>query len=452
MDLADIGRALAEGQIEFVRFEQSDTHGIARSKLVPTRHVARFAEDGLNFLLGQLGFDAQASVAPGTGYLEELGFPDSRIFPDLATFRVLPWLDATARLICEPRFYDGRPAGAAPRYVARRQLEALEALGYRVGTGYEYEFYLREAASGHPPYLGIQIFATLRNEFDGAFIRQLIRDLSAVDVDIITANAEYGPGQQEINFAPGWGIAGADAAFSFKHGVKEIARQHGYTASFMTRPYGDQSSSGCHFHHALYRVADGGNAFDDPSTPDGLSTLARQFIAGQIAHAPALAALYAPTVNCAKRYKLYSFAPTNATWGHENRTVGIRIKGVRGANTHIENRIPCGASNPYLVMAGTIAAGIDGIRRGLEPPEPVAGMAYGMAGVSDLPTSLGAALDALAADEVLRAALGEEFVKLFVAVKRHEIGKARSAIPSFDTPAFHDSVDEWEREELFEFL
>jgi glutamine synthetase len=452
MDLADIGRAIAEGQIEFVRFEQSDIHGIARSKLIPAHHVARFAEDGLNFLLGQLGFDAQAGVAPGTGYLEELGFPDSRIFPDPATFRVLPWLDATARLLCEPRFYDDRPAGAAPRYVARSQLDALEALGYRVSTGFEYEFYLREAASDQPPYPGIQIFATLRNEFDGAFVHQLIRDLQAVDVDIITANAEYGPGQQEINFAPGWGIAGADAAFSFKHGVKEIARQHGYVASFMTRPYSDQSSSGCHFHHALYRVADGGNAFDDPNAPDGLSALARQFIAGQIAHAPALAALYAPTVNCAKRYRLYSFAPTNATWGLENRTVGIRIKGVRGSNTHVENRIPCAASNPYLVMAGTLAAGIDGIRRGLEPPDPVSGIAYGMTGVTDLPTTLGAALDALEADETLRPALGEEFVKLFVAVKRHEIGKARSAIPSFDTPAFHDTVDEWEREELFEFL
>src|SRR6185503_6403700 len=129
---------------------------------------------------------------------------------------------------------------------------------------------------------------------------------------------------------------------------------------------------------------------------------------------PALTALFAPTVNCAKRYKLYSFAPTNATWGLENRTVALRIKGVRGANTHVENRIPCAASNPYLVLAGTIAAGIDGIRGKLEPPAPVEGMAYGMADVVDLPTSLSAALDALEADAVLRETLGEEFIKLFV--------------------------------------
>src|SRR5262245_2723460 len=168
MNLADISQVIAEQHIEFVRFEQPDTHGISRSKLIPARHVEQFATNGLNFLLGQLGLDAQGGVALGTGYLEDLGFPDSRIFPDPATFRVLPWLDATARMICEPRFYDGREAGAAPRYVARRQLEALEALGYRVRMGYEYEFYLREAADGQPPYPGIQIFATLRNEFDGA--------------------------------------------------------------------------------------------------------------------------------------------------------------------------------------------------------------------------------------------------------------------------------------------
>jgi glutamine synthetase len=114
--------------------------------------------------------------------------------------------------------------------------------------------------------------------------------------------------------------------------------------------------------------------------------------------------------------------------------------------------MPGAASNPYLVLAGTIAAGIDGIKRELEPPAPVSGMAYGMEGVTDLPTGLGQALDALEADTVLREALGEEFIKLFVAVKRHEIEKARTAISYFNEPDFRDKVDQWERDELFEFL
>src|SRR6266498_2825059 len=122
--------------VEFVRFEQSDTHGISRSKTIPVSYVLDFAENGLNFLLGQLGFDVQAGVAPGTGYLEELGFPDSRIRPDLSTYRVLPWADKTARLLCEPYYMDGRPAMAAPRTIARQLLGELEEMGYRLFSGF----------------------------------------------------------------------------------------------------------------------------------------------------------------------------------------------------------------------------------------------------------------------------------------------------------------------------
>src|SRR5512143_3117247 len=120
--LAALEKRLAADGIDFVRFEQTDTHGISRSKTVPVRHLRQFAEGGLNFLLGQLGFDVQAGVAPGTGYLEEQGFPDSRIVPDLSTYQMLPWADRTARLLCEPNFQDGRPAMAAPRAVARKLL------------------------------------------------------------------------------------------------------------------------------------------------------------------------------------------------------------------------------------------------------------------------------------------------------------------------------------------
>src|SRR6185436_7868690 len=126
--LAALEKKMTADGVEFVRFEQSDTHGISRSKTIPVSHVRDFAEDGLNFLLGQLGFDPQSGVAPGTGYLEELGFPDSRIYPDLSTYRVLPWADKTARLLCEPHYTDSRPAMAAPRAVGRQLLSELEGI------------------------------------------------------------------------------------------------------------------------------------------------------------------------------------------------------------------------------------------------------------------------------------------------------------------------------------
>jgi glutamine synthetase len=171
-----------------------------------------------------------------------------------------------------------------------------------------------------------------------------------------------------------------------------------------------------------------------------------------MAHAAALCALSAPTVNCYKRYKLYSFAPTNVTWGHENRTVGWRVKGLKGEGAHIENRVPGGASNPYLVMAGVLAAGLDGLKNKIEPPAETAGIAYGLTGVADLPTRLEKSLEALEADQAMRASLGEEFVKLFLGVKHHEVNKARQNCASFEAASFNDRVDPWEVSEYFEFL
>ncbi|MEW5956559.1 MAG: glutamine synthetase family protein [Chloroflexota bacterium] len=448
--LAGIEKQITEAGIEFVRFEQTDTHGIARSKTVPARHFRRFAEYGLNFLLGQLGFDVQAGVAGGTGYLEELGFPDSLLKPDLDTFQILPWADKTARILCEPYYLDGRPAMAAPRLVVKKLLDELAALGYRLYSGFEYEFYVVDAATRQPPFPGIQIFTTLRNNFNEDFVYQILRQMTAVGVDIITANAEYGPGQLEINFAPAWNITAADNAFTFKNGVKEIAQRKGMMASFMTKPHINQSASGCHYHQSLWQ--DGKNAFVDAASPDRLSAVARHFLAGQLAHTPALCALAAPTINCPKRFKLYSFAPTNATWGFENRTTGFRVKATGDERTHLENRLGGGASNPYLFMAACLAAGLDGLKNKPELPPAVGSIAYGLKNVTDLPTQLDAALAALEQDTVMTDMLGAEFVKLFVAVKRHEINKAKTVIDDYGTPDFNQRVDDWERDEYFEFL
>ena len=452
-NLQAIKQQLDEAGIEFVRFEQTDTHGIARSKTVPTRHFTRFASTGLNFLLGHLGFDVQSGVAMGSGYLEDLGFPDSRIFPDLDTLVTVPWAySPTAALLCEPRFQDGTPAMAAPRALARALLGELESMGYGFFSGFEYEFYLVDAATREPPFPGIQIFTTLRNNFDPELVDQILLDMPKIGVDIITSNSEYGPGQMEINFAPAAGIAAADQAFRFKNGVKEIAQNLGYMASFMTKPYGDQSASGCHYHHSLIDLASGHNAFSSDNPPFELNEICRWWLGGQLKHAAAICAFASPTINCYKRYKLWSFAPTNATWGTENRTVGVRVKGSKGEGAHLENRLPGAASNPYLVMSAIIAAGIDGLKNHIEPPPAVEGIAYGMEGVQDLPAGLSQALDALEADSTLRDLLGEEFVKLYLAVKRHEIKKAADHGADASAAGFLDLVEPFEVEEYFEFL
>jgi glutamine synthetase len=341
---------------------------------------------------------------------------------------------------------------AAPRAVARGLLHELESMGFGSFSGFEYEFYLVDRETRQPPFPGIQIFTTLRNNFDPILVDQILLDMPVVGVDIITSNSEYGPGQMEINFAPAAGIAAADQAFRFKNGVKEIAQTLGYMASFMTKPYADQSASGCHYHHGLTDLKTGGNAFSNPDSPFELNDTGRWWLGGQIKHSAAICAFGSPTINCYKRYKQWSFAPTNATWGTENRTVGVRVKGLKGEGAHLENRTPGAASNPYLVMAAILAAGIDGLRNHIEPPAPVETIAYGMEGVENLPAGLPQALDALEANAALRDLLGEEFVKLFLAVKRHEINKAAHHGADASSDGFLDRVEPFEVDEYFEFL
>jgi|SRR5947209_14079281 len=456
MNLDDAQVFLHHGGFDYVRFEQTDLHGLTRAKTVPAGHFRHFAETGLNFFGGLLGLDAQSGVAPDTGYMAERHFQDHLIRPDLSTLAPIPWLPRTARVLAEPSWYDGTPAAAAPRFLLRRLLDRLGELGYALRSGLEYEFYLANAATREPVFEGIQIFWALRNDFDPPFMQRLLDGLRATGIDIITSNAEYGPGQMEINFSPSMGAAAADRAFIFKNAVKEMALQgidgRRYMASFMTKPYADAAASGCHFHHSLFQRESGANAFFDAEAEDGLSTVARHWIGGQLAHAPALAALVAPTVNCAKRYKLWSFAPMNATWGYEDRTVAVRVKGARGADTHIENRMPGAASNPYIVAAAIIAAGLDGLARRIEPPPPTPDVAYVDESAPALPQRLDDSLEALTADTALHEYLGEEFITLFGAVKRFEIEKARDALPEYSSAEWPDTVTEWERQNLFEYL
>jgi len=447
--LAAIHELFETGAVEFVRFEQPDTHGISRFKTVPARHFEAFTKKGLNFPLPTLGLDVQGATAPNTGVLEEICFGDAYLFPELKTFQVLPWTDKTARVIGQPYHLDGTPVQSSSRQIVKPILAELNQLGYRLLSGFEYEFYLVDAVTRQASFPGIQLFGRIPHQDEGV-IYQILRSLAAVGVDIITADLEYGPGQIEINFAPAWGLDSPDQAFTFKNAIKEIAHQHGKIASFMTKPWIDQSASGCHFNQSLWQGNT--NAFLDLDDPDGLSAVARHYLAGQLAHAPAISALLAPTINCWKRFQPNAFAPTNITWGIDNRTTAIRVKSLRDPRTYIENRLGSGATNPYIVIAAILAAGLDGLKRQLEAPAPIQIVADGLTGVPNLPTRLESALDALEADGVIREALGEQFIHLFVALKRFEIEKARAAISDYDSPDFLTRVESWEHQEFFEVL
>lgn len=443
--LDDVEAVARKAGVRFLRVELPDLHGIARVKMVPIKRLRAIAENGLNFPLPPLALDVQCEAVQGTGYLEERGYPDVTLVPDLSTFVVLPHAEGTASVIADPRHaVSGETVVAASRIVARRVFDEAAALGFDVLSGFEYEFYLLDQATLEPATASVRQFATFADA-DRALLFEIADALDALGIEVTTFNLEYGPSQFELNFAPSLGLRAADQAYTFKNAVKEIAARSGRLASFMTKPSITRSANGLHHNQSLW--VDGRNAFLDQASPDGLSAVGRHFVAGQLHHAAALLALAAPTINCAKRFRPHSFAPFEADWGFANRTVAVRIKDAGRQSLHIENRLGAGAANPYLVAAASLAAGLDGIRRSLTPPAP-RGAGDETTRFTPLPTTLEAALLALEADEVLVAALGAEFVHVFTTVKRHETAKARRAIPDFDAASFHDRVDPWERKEL----
>jgi glutamine synthetase len=424
-------------QIRNVRFELPDMHGTSRSKLVPIDHVERYARDGLNMYGGAVVLDSNSDIVPGTLYNEEVAYADQLLRPDPSTAAVVPWADATGRMICDTFWGDGRPLAAAPRHVYARVLERCHELGYEPLMGVEPEFYLLDGATREPLFGGYHIFNTVRNTYVPV-IERIIDDMRAYGIDVITANCEYAGSQWEINFMPGRGLEGPDRAFSFKNGVKELARSDGLIATFMSKPFPHGAGSGAHNHLGLLDRESGENALSDPGGEWGLSQVGRSFLAGQLRHARSIYTLLAPTVNCFKRRRTHTFSPTNVSWGLEDRSAFIRVKGGSAESRHVENRAPTGLSNPYLVGAALLGAGVLGVEDALDLEPPARPPAEEDPSKEPLPTAPEEALAALEGDERIVELLGDEFVRAYGVMRRHELQR------------FADHVTDWELEEYLE--
>ena len=437
-------RLLGEHQVELVRFETPDLNGVSRGKTVTADHFWQCVESGLALVSDIFCWDHECWVATGTGFGEDLTFADLSMRPDLSTFAVLPHVGGQARVICDMEYSDGRPVEASPRRVLQRQVEQAAARGLESLMQAEYEFYLLDEETRLPPFGGTDITTTLTNQ-RLPVLQELVRDLRGFGLAPRTLNQEWGPTQYEITFDPVEGVAAADGNFTYKTYAKEIALRHGLLASFMTKPFTGLSGCSSHLHMSLF---DGTrNLFWDSDTLE----LSQEFywaIGGLLAHAAGLNALLGPTVNCPKRYRKGTYAPASVTWGFENRSVAVRVKASRGDDTHIENRLGSGASNPYLALAGMLAAVLDGIERQIEPPAPMDTSAYQLDDLELLPLTLEDSLDCFEADEVLQEAFQPDFVKAFLALKRHEVAKARAAVPGYGANEWHDNVTDWERDQF----
>ena len=445
--------------LKAVRFSFTDQHGVLRGKTLAVSEVPAALERGVTVTSTLLLKDtSHRTVFPaftpggGVGMAEMQGAADLLMMADPSTFRVLPWAPQTGWVLCELAFQDGRPVPYCTRRILKKGLESLQESGFELMCGLEIEFHVFRIADPHlrpadagqpgtPPDVellstGYQYLTENRYDQIDPVMQMLQKELSLLNLPLRSFEVEFGPSQVEITLGVLPGLAAADAMVLFRGAVKQIARRHGYHATFMCRPkLPNVMSSGWHLHQSLSR--DGKNSF--VSEAEDLSSIGKSWLAGLLAHARGACALSTPTINGYKRYRPYTLAPDRVIWGKENRGALVRVIGGPGnPGTRIENRIGEPAANPYLYLASQIYSGLDGMARKLPLP-PSADTPY-ETNAEPLPRTLGEALGCLREDEMLRKAIGETFVDYYCRIKEAEIAR------------FDSEVSEWEHREYFDLF
>jgi glutamine synthetase len=426
-------RELADRGVDVVRLGYSDLIGTDRSRDLLVGRFARTAGNGVAFCRSVYATTPMGDVVDIEGGLEA-GLPDILAVADLATLQDVPWEAGVAHCIADLYNPDGSPSEQSPRAVLRRASERFGELGLTPLAGPELEFYVLEPSPGSPSgwrrygestgnhgeSTGNVYVSGLRGDPENVLLSAL-RDLGGYGLDVVAANHEFSSGQFEINLWYSEALDAADRAHRFKAAVKELARYRGKLATFMAKPFNDEGGSGFHVHFSCLAGDDGRPVFDDPESPDGLSAVAHHALAGILHHAPALAAVNNPTINSYKRFGPDTLAPWLVDWGLDNRSAMVRVPPERGTAARLEVRLGDASANPYLAIAGIVAAAYLGIRDELEPPAALEGYGYDATRSAKLPGDLGTALDALEKDAELTDVLGEQFVRTFLTYKRNEI-------------------------------
>jgi glutamine synthetase len=443
--------------LKAVRFSFADQHGVLRGKTLAVAEVETALERGVTVTSTLLLKDtSHRTVFPaftpggGVGMPEMQGAADVLMIPDPSTFQVLPWAPQTGWVLCDLQLQDGRPVPFCTRQVLKSALKKLSP--YELICGLEIEFHVFRIVDpslkpsdagqpGSPPEVallttGYQYLTEHRYDLIDPVVEILRKNLEQLGMPLRSFEVEFGPSQFEFTLGPQPGLAAADTMLLFRSAVKQIARRHGYHATFMCRPkLPNVMSSGWHLHQSLQKG--GANAF--VSKTEDLSETGKQYLAGLLAHARGAAALSTPTVNGYKRYRPYSLAPDRVIWGKENRGAMVRVVGGAGdPNTRLENRIGEPAANPYLYFASQIYSGLDGMARKLPLP-PSADTPY-EAKADLLPRTLAEALEFLKSDEVLKDAFGHPFIDYYCRIKEGELAR------------FNAEVSEWEQREYFDLF
>lgn len=430
----DIMKIVKEKDVKFIRLQFTDVLGRLKNVAITSSQLEKALDNKIMF---------DGSSIEGFVRIEE---SDMYLRPDPDTFAILPWRpreDSVARMICDVYDPEGNPFMGDPRYCLKRALEEAEDMGFQFNVGPECEFFIFHTDEvGRPTTLTHDTsgyFDLGPMDLGGKIRREICLMLEKMGYEIETSHHEVAIGQHEVDFKYEEALKTADDVMTFKLAVKSVAQTMGTCAVFLPKPLQGQNGSGMHTNMSLMK--DGVNAFYDPKDPlkNGLSETAYQFIAGIMEHIQAITAIANPLVNSYKRLIAGYEAPVYVAWSCKNRSPLIRIPASRGSATRVELRSPDPTANPYLLLACCLRAGLDGIKKGLTPPDSVDENIFAMSeqelkerGIAALPANLNEALRALEKDEVIKDILGEHIVANYISAKKKEWAE------------YCESVSEWE--------
>ena len=440
--LADIKK----GRFHTVVMAMPDMQGRWVGKRMTARHFAEtVVAHGTHACAYLLTVDMEMEPLPGFELTSwSKGYQDFALVPDFSSWRPLAWLPGSALVVCDVLDHEHRPIAVSPRQVLKTQLERAAKAGFSLKMASELEFYLfRETYESatkknwtglehHGSY--IEDYHILQGTREEHVVGEIRNQMEAAGIPVECSKGEWGPGQHEINLEYAAPVEMADRHTIYKHGAKEIAMQKGCALTFMAKFDSRLAGSSCHIHASLWDKSGRASAFSKGGKP---TREFRWFLGGMMSLARELSYFYAPNSNSYKRYQAATFAPTRIAWARDNRTCGFRVVG-EGDSLRIENRIPGADVNPYLAFAATVAAGLHGIARKIEPPDELKGNAYETTQVQPVPKTLAEAAALLEGSEAAREAFGET-------VFAHYLHAAKAEVAAHDR-----AVTDWEKGRLFE--
>ena len=419
-DASAVLKRVQDEGVEFVRFWFTDIFGQLKSFAVGKDELDDAFSDGM-------GFDG--SSITGFNRIEE---SDMIAMPDPSTFKILPWRGKehpVGRVFCDVLKPGGEPYEGDPRYILRRALDRAREMGFdHFYLGPELEFFLFKDDESTQVLDKGGYFDLTTLDVASDFRRDVVFTLRDLGIPVEYTHHEVGPSQHEIDMRYAEGLTMADNTMTYRITVKEVAMAHGYYATFMPKPLFGENGSGMHTHQSLFRGDT--NAFFDADDEYYLSAEAKSFIAGQLRHARELSALFAPSVNSYKRLVPGYEAPVYIAWSRRNRSALVRVPVYHPGKeraTRVELRCPDPSCNPYLTFAALLHAGLEGIEKGYELPDPIDRNLYDLTederqdmGVNHLPETLGEALNDMAKSAVVEKALGSHIFPRYIDLKREE--------------------------------